>query len=68
MSKLKAEFTKEFYYNLPNLLRSEMTIISVDSEEFKEDAEWIELKEASNQAFRKLKKREYILREHLNIK
>lgn len=68
MGNLKAEFTQELYDSLPSLLRAEMTIISVDSEEFKEDEEWLELKEISNKAFRDLKKREYKLREHLNIK
>ena len=68
MGKLKAEFTNEFYQSLSNEARSELTIISVESEDFKEDAEWLELKEISNNAFRALKKREYKLREHLNIK
>ena len=65
---LKAEFTNEFYQSLSNEARSELTIISVESEDFKEDAEWLELKEISNKAFRALKKREYKLREHLNVK
>ncbi len=68
MEKLKAEFSRELYDSLPELLRAEITVTSVQTEEFKEDSEWVELKEISNKAFRALKKREYQLREHLSVK
>lgn len=68
MEVIKAEFSKEFYEALPEELRCEITIRSVETGDYKEDPEWVELKDASNKAFRALKKREYKLREDLNIK
>lgn len=68
MGKIKAEFMEALYNDIPIEIRSNMTIISVSSEDFKEDEQWMELKHKSNEAFRKLKKREFELREHLNIK
>lgn len=65
---IKAEFSKEFYESLPELIRDEITIRSVETGDYKEDEEWTILKEASNKAFRALRKREFKLREDLNIK
>ena len=68
MEVIKAEFSKEFYEALPDNLRSEITIRSVETGDYREDEEWVILKDASNKAFRALKKREFKLREELNIK
>lgn len=67
MSTLKAEFSEEFYKSLTPEQRKEITIRSVETGDYKDDPEWAELKEASNKAFRALRKKEFQIREHLNI-
>ena len=68
MELIKAEFSKDFYDSLTVDQRNEVTIRSVETGDYKEDPEWLELKEASNKAYRAMKKREYKIREYLNLK
>jgi len=65
MEKIKAEFTKELYDALTPLIRAAMTITSVENDDYKEDDEWLRLKEISNAAYKALKKREFELRKYL---
>ena len=67
METIKAEFSKEFYDSLNPDQRKEIIIRSVETGDYKEDPEWVELKEASNKAFRALRKKEFQLRESLKI-
>jgi TRAP-type C4-dicarboxylate transport system substrate-binding protein len=67
MEIIKAEFSKEFYDSLNPDQRKEIIIRSVETGDYKEDPEWAELKEASNKAFRALRKKEFQLRESLKI-
>lgn len=66
MDLIKAEFSREFYESLTNEQRSNITIRSVETGDYKEDPEWVVLKEESNKAFRALRKKEFQIREHLN--
>lgn len=68
MNTIKAEFSEEFYKSLTDDQRSKVTIRSVETGDYKENSEWVELKEASNKAFRALRKKEHNIREYLNIK
>jgi hypothetical protein len=65
MDNIKAEFSQELYESLPSFLRAEMTVISVDSEEFdySNDDIWIDLKYKATRAYKKLKEREFKLRQ-----
>jgi hypothetical protein len=65
MEKIKAEFSKELYDILPPLMKVAMTVIEVSNDDYKEDEEWVRLKEVSNAAYKALKKREFKLREYL---
>jgi AAA+ ATPase superfamily predicted ATPase len=65
---IKGEFSEDFYKSLTDEQRKEVVIRSVETGDYKEDPEWVELKEASNKAFKLLKKREYKIREYLNLK
>jgi len=67
MEVIKAEFSREFYESLPKDLRKEIVIRSVENEDFREDQEWLELRDQSNKSFKALKKREFYLREHLKL-
>ena len=67
MEIIKAEFSKELYESLPQLLRDEIDIKNVDEVDFdySEDEIWQELKKESTKAYKKLKEREFILRHNI---
>ena len=68
MSVIKAEFSEEFYNSLTNEQRSEISVRSVESGDYKDDPEWVTLKDLASKAYRMKIKREFKLREHLNNK
>lgn len=68
MDLIKAEFSPEFYASLTDEQRKAVTIRSVETGDYAEDQEWLELKDVSNKAYRAMKKREYKIREYLNLK
>ena len=65
MSVIKAEFSEEFYNSLTNEQRSEITINSndVSDVDYTHDDLWIDLKYKATRAYKKLKEREYKLRQ-----
>ena len=65
MSLIKAEFSEEFYNSLTNEQRSEITINSNDVTgiDYTNDDVWIDLKYKATRAYKKLKEREYKLRQ-----
>jgi hypothetical protein len=65
---IKAEFTNELYQSMPDDIRSHIIIRSVETGDYSNDPEWVILKEESNKAFRKLRKKEFQLRESLKVK
>ena len=65
---LKADLSEDFYKSLTEDQRSEITVRSVETGDYKEYPEWVELKEVSNKAFRALRKKEFEIRKHLNLK
>lgn len=68
MDKIKAEFSQEFYKSLTDDQRSEITIRSVETGDYASNEEWQVLKKESNKTFKALKKKEFEIRKHLNLK
>jgi len=62
---IKAEFSKEFYEALPDELRKYITVIAADEgkHDYSHDDLWIDLKYTATRAYKKLKEREYKLRQ-----
>ena len=65
MEKIKAEFSKEFYDSLTNDQRSEITVSGAEDkrQDYSHDDIWIDLKYKATRAYKKLKEREYKLRQ-----
>lgn len=68
MALIKAEFSEEFYESLTVDQRNEITIRSVETGDYASNEEWQVLKKESNKTFKALKKKEFEIRKHLNLK
>ena len=65
---IKAEFSQEFYESLTEEQRKEISINGVDINgiDYSGDSIWIDLKYTASRAYKKLKEREYNLRNRQN--
>lgn len=65
MPTIKAEFSQEFYESLTNEQRKEITVAGSEGEaqDYSHDDIWIDLKYKASRAYKKLKEREFKLRQ-----
>lgn len=65
MSIVKAEFSKEFYESLTNEQRNEITVSGSEDKghDYSYDDIWIDLKYKATRAYKKLKEREFKLKQ-----